>query len=149
MSVEVLLMAEVKDLGVEGDVVRVADGYARNYLLPRKLAAPVTEATRRKLVKVKADREEKKKQLLLAASEKATELAGVSVTIAVKVSDGEKLYGSIGVAEIAAAIKKQGVELEKDTIVLEEPLKELGVYDIKIRLHPEIETTVKVWIVEE
>ncbi len=149
MSVEVLLMAKVKDLGVEGDVVKVANGYARNYLFPKKLAAPVTAATKRKLAKVVADREERQKQDLLAATEKATALANLSVTIPVKVAEGEKLYGSIGVAEIVEAVEKQGVEIDKGTVDLEEPLKELGVYDIKIKLHPEIETTVKIWVVEE
>lgn len=149
MSVEVLLIADVKDLGVEGDVVKVANGYARNYLFPRNLGAPVTEATKRKLAKMQGDREEKKKQDLLGASQKATELANVSVTIAVKVAEGEKLYGSIGVAEIAEAIQKQGVELDKSALIIEEPIKELGVYDVKVQLHPEIETAVKVWIVEE
>jgi len=149
MSVEVFLIADVKDLGVEGDVVKVANGYARNYLFPRNLGAPVTEATKRKLAKIQGDREEKKKQDLLGASQKATELANVSVTIAVKAAEGEKLYGSIGVAEIAEAIKKQGVELDKSALVIEEPIKELGVYDVKVQLHPEIETAVKVWIVEE
>jgi large subunit ribosomal protein L9 len=149
MSVEVLLIADVKDLGVEGDIVKVADGHARNYLFPQNLGAPVTEATKRKLAKMQGERENKKKLDLLGASEKATELANLSVTIAVKVAEGEKLYGSIGVGDIAAAIAKQGVELDKSTLVIEEPIKELGVYDIKVQLHPEIETTVKVWIVEE
>jgi large subunit ribosomal protein L9 len=149
MSVEVLLIADVKDLGVEGDIVKVADGHARNYLFPQNLGAPVTEATKRKLAKMQGDRANKKKLDLLGASEKATELANLSVTIAVKVAEGEKLYGSIGVGDIAAAIAKQGVELDKSTLVIEEPIKELGVYDIKVQLHPEIETTVKVWIVEE
>ena len=149
MSVEVLLMAEVKDLGVEGDVVTVADGYARNYLFPKSLAAPVTVATKRKLAKIQTQREESKKQELLDATQMAAELANVSVTIAVKVAEGEKLYGSIGAAQIVDAVNKQGVELEKSMLVLEEPIKELGVYDIKVQLHPEIDTTVKVWIVEE
>ncbi len=149
MSVEVLLMAEVKDLGVEGDVVNVAEGFARNFLFPKNLGAPVTEATKRKIAKIKVDREANQKQSLLDASQKATELAGVSVTIAVKVAEGEKLYGSISVLEIAEAIQKQGVELDKSALVLEEPIKELGVYDIPVKLHPEIETAVKVWIVEE
>jgi large subunit ribosomal protein L9 len=149
MSIEVLLMAKITDLGAEGDIVKVADGYARNYLLPRKLAAPVTSATKRKLAKLQEDRGEKEKQSLLDASQKATELASISVTIAVKVAEGEKLYGSIGTVEIAEAIQKQGVELDKSMLVLEEPLKELGVYDIAVKLHSEIETTVKVWIVEE
>jgi large subunit ribosomal protein L9 len=149
MSIEVLLIADVKDLGVEGDIVKVADGHARNYLFPQNLGAPVTEATKRKLAKMQGERENKKKLDLLGASEKATELANLSVTIAVKVAEGEKLYGSIGVGDIAAAIAKQGVELDKSTLVIEEPIKELGVYDIKVQLHPEIETTVKVWIVEE
>jgi len=149
MSVEVLLMAEVKDLGVEGDIVKVANGFARNFLFPQNLAAPVTAATRRKLTKLQEERGERQKQDLLGASQKATELANLSITIAVKVAEGERLYGSVGVTEIIDAIHKQGVELDKNTIVLEEPIKELGVYDLAVKLHPEIETTVKVWIVEE
>ena len=149
MATEIFLMAKVADLGDEGDVVTVADGYARNYLFPKNLAAPVTDATKRKLAKIQREREAARAEALAEAKKAAAKLDGVSVTIAVKTSEGEKLYGSVGEAEIAAALKDQGIEIEKDLIDLESHIKELGVFDVKVKLHPEVEAAVKVWIVEE
>lgn len=146
---EVLLMADVKDVGAEGDVVRVAEGFARNYLLPKKLAAPVNETTRRRLAKLRQAREEENRVKLAAARELAGRLGGVSCTIPVKVGEGEKMYGSVTSADLADALKAQGVELDRHLIVLEAPIKELGVFNVPIRLHPDVEATVKVWVVEE
>ncbi len=149
MATEIFLMANVPHLGVEGDVVTVADGYARNYLIPKQLGAPVTEATKRKLAKIQKEREIKQAAALAEAKKVASKLEGVSVTIAVKTSEGEKLYGSVGEAEIADALKQQGIEISKDLIVLDSHIKELGVFDVKIKLQPSVESSVKVWIVEE
>lgn len=149
MAIEVLLMADIADVGQEGDVVRVAEGYARNYLFPKSLAAPVTEATRRKLAKLRTEREATRKLALDAAREIAKKLEGLSVTIPVKTTEGEKLYGSVHEANIADAIKAQGVSVDKSCVQLAEPIKALGVYDVTIRLHPDAESVVKVWIVEE
>lgn len=149
MSMEVLLMTDVPDLGSEGDVVTVADGYARNYLLPREKAAPVTEATRRRLEKIRALRDKEHKTALQAARQRADKLKNVSCTIPVKVAEGEKLYGSVTVADIADALAKQNVDIDKDSLVLDQPIKELGVFDIKVALLPEVEATIKVWVVEE
>lgn len=146
---EVVLMADVKDLGSEGDVVKVADGYARNYLVPRKLAAPVTEATRRRLAKQRREREEAYKRDLVAARDVVAQLAKISCTMRVKAGAEEKLYGSVTSADIADALKAQGFAVDKHKIDLAEPIKELGVYDVKIKLHPEAEAVVKVWVVEE
>jgi ribosomal protein L9 len=95
MAIEVLLMSDVPDLGSEGDVVRVSDGFARNFLYPRKLAAAVTAGTRRKLLKIQKDREEARKLQFDQAREMAARLGAVSCTIAVKAADNEKLYGSV------------------------------------------------------
>ena len=149
MATEVLLMVDVEDLGSEGDVVKVADGYARNYLLPKKLAAPVTEATRRRLAKLQQERETKRRLALEEARQMANRLEGVSCTLAVKTSEDGKLYGSVTPADIADALAQQGVKLDRHVFVLEGPVKELGVFDVPVRLHPEVETTVKVWVVEE
>ena len=150
MATEIFLMANVPDLGAEGDVVTVADGYARNYLIPKQLGAPVTAATKRKLAKIQREREAAQAEALAGAKKSAAKLDGASVTIAVKTIEGEeKLYGSVGEAEIAAALKEQGLEVEKDLIVIDGHIKELGVFDVKVKLHPEVESTVKVWIVEE
>jgi len=149
MAIEVLLMADVADLGAEGDVVSVSDGFARNYLLPRKLAAPVTEGTRKRLAKIRVQRDTARKVQLETARELAGRLAKVSCTIPVKAAENEKLYGSVTPAEIAEALKKQGIEMDKRCLVIETPIKSLGIFDVKVRLHPEVETTIKVWVVEE
>ncbi len=149
MATEVFLMADVPDLGTEGDVVTVADGYARNYLLPQKLAAPVTEATRRQFAKIKQEREAARAAALADAKKRAARLEGVSCTIAVKTVEEGKLYGSVGVADIETALKEQGVELNRHELELDAPFKELGVFDVPVRLHANVRASVKVWIVEE
>ncbi|MFC1498869.1 50S ribosomal protein L9 [Verrucomicrobiota bacterium] len=150
MSIEVLLMTDVTDLGSEGDVVVAADGYARNYLFPKKLAAPVSGETRKRLEKIRREREEVREAELAVAREYAAKFKDVSCTIPVKVSKDEKLFGSVTNVNIAEALKSQGFEeIEKHKILLDSPIKELGVFDVKISLHPDVETTVKVWIVEE
>ncbi len=149
MATEVFLMADVADLGVEGDVVTVADGYARNYLIPKQLGAPVTAATKRRLAKIQREREEARAAAIADAEALAKKLAGISVTIPVKTVEGEKLYGSVGEVEIAEALKVLGIEIDRHLIVLDEHIKELGVFDVAIKLQPEVEATVKVWIVEE
>lgn len=149
MATEVLLMADVKDLGAEGDVVTVADGYARNYLFPKSIGAPVTEATRRRLAKLRAEREAEEKAALESARQAARRLEGVSCTIPVKTGEDDKLYGSVTAANIVDALKPQGIELDRHSLMLEHPIKDLGVFDVPVKLHPEVEATVKVWVVEE
>ncbi len=149
MAVEVLLMADVNDLGKEGDVVTVADGYARNFLLPKKLAAPVTDATRRRLAKMIERREKKKAEERTVAQAMVKKLDGVSCTIPVKVGQDEKMYGSVTAADIAKSLEAQGVEVDRHTLVLEQPIKELGVFDVEVRLHADVKGSIKVWVVEE
>jgi large subunit ribosomal protein L9 len=149
MATEVLLMADVADLGSEGEVVTVADGYARNFLFPKSMAAPVTDATRRRLAKIREDREAAREAEMRAASELEARLEGVSCTIAVKTGDDEKMYGSVTPADIVEALKNQGIELDKQSLVLDKPIRELGVFDVEVRLHSEVRTAVKVWVVEE
>ncbi len=149
MAIEVLLMADVKDLGAEGDVVRVAEGFARNYLIPRKLAAPVTEATRRRLAKIQQQREAARKE----ANEKARGLAAAiekgSYTIPMKVGEGEKLFGSVTAADIAKAVQGQGFDIDKHAVQLESPIRELGVFEVKVKLTSDVNAQIKVWIVQE
>ncbi len=149
MAIELLLMDNVPDLGKEGDVVTVADGYARNYLLPKGLAEKVTPAARARLAKLQEKRAEERKQQLAAAKSLADKLANISCTITVKTGEEGKLYGSVTNSDIARALAEQDVEIDRHSIVIEEPIKELGVFDIKVKLHPELDTTVKVWIVGE
>jgi large subunit ribosomal protein L9 len=149
MSKELILMSDVPGLGIAGDMVKVADGYARNFLLPRSLAAPVTAMSRRQLEAKQAQREAR----LASDREKAEKLISkmddASVTLTMKAGPEGKLYGSVSTADVAAALAEQGIEVDRHKIVLKEALKELGVYDLPIKLHPELQTQVKVWIVEE
>ena len=149
MAIEVLLMGDVPDVGQEGDVVRVAEGYARNFLFRKSLAAPVTEATRRKLAKLRAEREVALKLQLGAAQSLKDKLASISVTLTVKTTEGDKLYGSVTGADVAEALKKQGVEIDKHSVQLDEPIRTLGVFSVNVKLHADVIAPVKVWIVEE
>lgn len=149
MAVEVLLLTDVKGLGKGGDVVRVADGYARNYLIPQQKAAPVTEATRRQL-----EKRQKELQARLAAEKAAAEalaakLAQTSCTIPMKTGDKGKLFGSVTAAQIAETLKAQGVELAKNQIQLDEPIRELGVFSVPVKLDAGVTATLKIWVVEE
>ena len=146
---EVILMAKVDGLGAEGDVVQVADGYARNFLLPRKKASLVTEASRRQVEKKREERIEREKNELAAAAQTAQKLQSVSCTIAVKTGEGGKMFGSVTAADIAANLKEQGIEVDRHAVQLKEAIKELGVFDIELKLHSDVSATIKVWVVEE
>ena len=146
---EIVLLSDVEDLGEQGAIVKVADGYARNYLIPGKKAALVTDATRRLVAKLQRERAEREKANAATAAALVKQLEGVSVTIAAKAADGERLYGSVGEAEIADALRGQNLSIDKSQIVLEHPLKELGAFDVVVRVRAGADATIKVWVVEE
>ena len=150
MSTELLLLSDVDYLGKAGDVVKVADGYARNYLLPKDLAAPVSKQALRRLEKLRKEREEISRIQLAEAKEKASKLDNASVTLRAKTVDGTRLYGSIQAADIVEALETGlKVTVDKSQIVLSDPLKETGTFDVAVKLHPDLTCTVKVWVVEE
>lgn len=149
MAVEVLLMDAVPGLGIEGDVVSVADGYARNYLFPKGKATEVSEGKKRQIEKKRIERLELMKKEQSAAEELAKKFEALSCTIAVKTSEGGKMFGSVTAAQILENLAEQGMHLERNQVKLDAPLHELGVFDVVISLHPEVQTTLKVWIVEE
>lgn len=148
MAMELLLMDDVAELGKAGDVVTVADGYARNYLLPRKLGEKVTAAARRRLQALRKQREELARLRLDEAREKAKTLESVSCTLRMKTADGQRLYGSVTAADILVAIEAHGVALDRSQVRLEAPIKELGMFEVPVKLHDEIVVPVKVWVVE-
>ena len=149
MATEVLLMDQVEGLGIEGDIVRVADGYARNYLFPRGIASEVTEGKKRQIEKKRVERLSQLEKEKSAAEELAKKIEGFECTISAKVGENGKMFGSVGIPQILEKIKEQGLELDRAKIVLATPLHELGVFDVSIKLHPEVTGTLKVWIVEE
>src|SRR4051812_38057901 len=145
----VILRENVENLGRIGDVVKVSDGYARNFLLPRNLVVPADENNVKALEQQKKALE-KRRQISRAASEQtAQKLADFSLTISRKVGEGDKLFGSVSNADIAEALKKAGYTVDKRAIHLDAPLKTLGVHPVSVRLEPEVTASVKVWIVKE
>ena len=149
MALEVILMQDVKDLGSEGQVVRVSEGYARNYLIPKKLGAPVTEATRRRLAKQQERREAERKAGREKAQELVSKLEKASCTITVKVGEGDKLFGSVTSADIVKVLEAQGFAIDKHAVQLDAPIREVGVFDVKVKVHPDVEALIKVWVVQE
>ena len=149
MAVEILLMAKVDGLGIEGDVVRVADGYARNFLFPKGLAAQVTEGKKRQIEKARQERLAAMAKEIDAAKELAAKLKDASVTIAVKTAESGKLFGSVDAAQIADTLNEQGFALDKALLNLAEPIKEIGFFDVAVKLHADVTATVKVSIVDE
>ena len=146
-GVELLLIQNVEHLGGQGEVVEVKRGYAFNYLLPQGLATMATDHHKRMVEKHKAKLAEIEKSRLKKLHEMAKEIGKQSVTIEANANDEGHLYGSVGAPEIVAALKGQEVALQQEQLRLEGPLKELGLYTVKVALHPSVETELKVWVV--
>ncbi len=149
METEIVLMHDVPGLGAQGDIKKVSPGYARNYLFPRALAAPATPRHIKALEIEKAKREAEARRALEELRREAETLSKASCTIQVQAGEDGKLFGSVTAAHIAEALEKAGFPLGKRQVELEEPLKELGVFNVAVRLHKEVAATLKVWIVEK
>jgi large subunit ribosomal protein L9 len=149
MATEVVLNKDVSGLGIEGDIVNVTEGYARNYLFPQKLATLATSIAKKKLEKIQVVREARREQDRGVAQVLAAKLADVSCTISVKVGDNNHLYGSVTAMDIIASLEKQGVTLDKNQIAIAEPIKALGTYTVPLKLHADVAASIKVWVVEE
>ena len=146
-GVELLLIQNVDHLGSQGEVVEVKRGYAFNYLLPQGLATVASEHHKRMVEKHKIRLLELEKNRLKKLHTLATEIAKQSVTIEANANDDGHLYGSVGAVEIIAAMKEHEFALTVDQLRLEGPLKELGLYTVRVILHPSVETDLKVWVV--
>jgi large subunit ribosomal protein L9 len=146
-TVQLLLIQSVDHLGKQGDVVHVKRGYALNYLLPQGLATVATEHHRRMVDKHRAKLLEIEKSRLAGFRKLAEDIGKQSITIEAKANDEGHLYGSVGAPEIVAALKQAGITITSDQVRLEGPLKELGLYTVRVHLHHEIESELKVWVV--
>jgi large subunit ribosomal protein L9 len=146
-GVQLLLIQSVDHLGKQGDVVDVKSGYAHNYLLPQGLATLATDHHKRMVEKHKAKLQAIEKSRLASLQSLADALSKQSITIEANANDEGHLYGSVGAPEIVAALKQSDFTLTADQIRLQGPLKELGLYTVKVHLHQEIETEIKVWVV--
>ncbi len=141
---EVILREHVENLGRRGDIVKVARGYARNYLLPRELALPVTEENRKRIErerKVAEAREAAEKQ---EAEALATQISGIECVFKRRVGENDALYGSVSAADIAACLSEKQFEVEKRRIHLDEPIKQLGEFFVPVKLHREVVAQVRV-----
>jgi large subunit ribosomal protein L9 len=144
----VVLRSDVENLGNKGDMVDVADGYARNYLVPKGLAIKATPGAQKQADAMRRNREMHERKTREAAQALATRLAGGTVEIRARAGAEGRLFGSVTTSDIADAVQEQlGVEIDRRRLELEEPLKELGVVDVPLRLHADVDAAVRVAVV--
>lgn len=146
---EVILKKNVAGLGPAGSVHKVKDGFANNFLIRSGAAVPVTESNMTLVQKEKERSALKLEKAKKTAEELKARLAQLSITLPVLTQEKDKLYGSISAVEIQKALKEEGIELDKNAIRLDEPIKSLGIYQIPIELHPEVQAELKIWVVKK
>ncbi len=146
---KVILLEDVKSLGKKGEIVNVNDGYARNFVLPKKLGVEATGKNMNDLKLQKANEEKVAKEHLEAAQAFSKEMENDHVVVSIKAGEGGRTFGSVSSKEIATAYKEQcGKEIDKKKIILPEPIKSFGVYEVAVKLHPKVTGTLKVKVQE-
>ncbi len=146
---KILLKKEIKKLGNVGDVVDVANGYARNYLLPKKLATVVTKGNIEQINLQMLKNEEKRKEEIKDLQALAAKIADISYTITVKTNKEGKLFGSVTAIDIAKVLSEKGFQIDEKMVVLEAPIKKCELHNITVVLHPDVNAQCRVWIVSE
>jgi len=146
---KILLREDYKGLGDAGEVVKVKDGFARNFLIPKGIAFIATEQNKKRYENDLKQQSWKQERDKIQAEELSKTLENVSCTISVQVGEEDKLFGSVTSQNIADSLEEQGHKIDKRKILLEEPIKALGIYSVPIKLHAEVEASVKVWVVKE
>jgi len=145
----IILMENVEKLGAVGDVIKVKDGYARNYLFPRKLAITASEGNVKRIEREKAKRLAAFQEQKKLAQQQAEILSKVSLTLAVEVNDQEKLYGAVSETEILQALEAENHKVDKKSLVLEKTIDELGIFEIGVKLHPQVIAKVRLWVTKK
>lgn len=146
---KIILRQDIYNLGDMGDVVTVKDGYARNYLIPKQYAYYATDSAMKRLEAEKKQHNKKIAEQKGVAEELAQKIADLQVTVPMKVGEEGKLYGSVTNNLIAAELDVLGYSIEKRNIIIEDPIKTLGIFDVKVKLHPEVTANLKVWVISE
>ena len=146
---EVILREHVDNVGKRGEIVKVADGYARNYLLPRKLALLATEGNKKQIEREREKFEAKEAEERKVAEALASRMGALEIEISRRVGENEVLFGSVTTADIAAALSAKGFEVDRRKLQLHDPIKKLGAFDVPLKLHREVSATVKVKVVAE
>lgn len=144
---EVILSRDIERIGRAGEIIKVKDGYARNFLIPNGLAMEVTPGNLRKLEQDKKQKELQVEKVKQEAASIAEKISGMSCTVTAEASEDDKLFGSITAADIARAIEtEKNIKVDKKSVLLEEPIHTLGIYEVDVKLHPEVTTKVRVWV---
>ena len=146
---KIILREDYKNLGAAGDVIQVKPGFARNYLIPKKIAYPASPNFMKMLEEEKKQKQQRSLKEKKVAEELAKKFENASVTISVSVGEEDKMFGSVTSQDIAASLKEQGFEIDRRKIQLDEPIKELGIYSVPIKLHTDVVAQIKVWVVKE
>jgi large subunit ribosomal protein L9 len=146
---QLILLEDVPSLGKIGDLVKVSDGYGRNYLIPQKKAMPATEKSIHALEHQKRQVQQRITKVKKDAERLAQKIEGFSCTLTKPVGESGRLFGSVTSMEIEAVLKEGGIEVDRKKILLEEPIKSLGMYTVPVKLHPEVTAQLKVWVVQE
>lgn len=146
---KVILVKSLDKLGTSGDIVNVSEGYARNYLMPKGFAVEADEKNVKSVEHHKKVIQDKMTQERKLFEKLAEKLSQHSCTIAKKVGEGEKIFGSVTSADIEECLRKDGFDVSRKNIVIEEPIKALGIYTIPIKVYPGIDANIKVWVVQE
>ncbi len=146
---KILLRKEIKALGNIGDVVDVANGYARNYLLPKKLATVVTKGNIEQINLQRLKNEGKRKEEIKNLQSLADEISNISHTITVKTNEEGKLFGSVTANDIAKILSEKGFQIDEKMVILEAPIKKCDMYNINVMLHPDVKAQCRVWIVSD
>jgi large subunit ribosomal protein L9 len=146
---QVILLENVPSLGKTGDLVKVSDGYGRNYLIPQKKALLATEKSLKVIEHQKRQVQQRTEKTKKDAEKMAQRIEKLSITFVKTVGESGKLFGSVTSMDIENYLKENGIEVDRKKISLEEPIKNLGIFTVPIKLHPEVTTHLKVWVVQE
>ncbi|UCD15295.1 MAG: 50S ribosomal protein L9 [Candidatus Omnitrophota bacterium] len=146
---EVILLKDIDKLGKEGSVIKVKDGYGRNYLIPEGLALKSEKSSYKKLEELKRAKLKTQQRLKGRFLEIKEKLEAISLTITAEVKENDDIYGSISEGQILKLLDEEGIKLERGSLVLEEPIRKLGVYNIAIKLCPDVEANLRIWIVKK
>jgi large subunit ribosomal protein L9 len=146
---EVVLMKDHDQLGKALDVISVKNGYARNFLIPSGIAVPATEGNKKRVTEAKRQEELRMERRSKDARELARKIEQIPCTIPVKVGEEDKIFGSVTAHEISEFLKKEGFDIERREVELDEPIRQLGVYNININLFKDVHARLKVWVVKE
>jgi len=146
---KIILKEKIEKLGNKNDIIEVKDGYARNYLLPKKMALKATKANMNVINELERVKARKEKSVVLTAQKLAEKLKNVSLTISMEAGEDEKIFGSVTTQKIAELLEEKGFNIDKHKVVIETPIKNLGVFNTQIKLHTDIVAEVKLWVVKK